>query len=264
MRQKVKQISFQAEGFTIVNPVTPASESHGAVISALHKAAMHATGLCMGMFRTTITAMTAFAALGAAPAMADLACGSLLMPAGQLKQVSRGITAHHSGLDLVAPPGSPARAAAAGTVVFAQTYFAYGLMVDIDHGSGVVTRYAHLSGFGPGIRPGVRVAAGQQIGQVGRTGRATTNHIHFEVRINGRPVDPKPYLSLAACTPRTPTVRIEEARAPGAPYAPGFARPQAQLADAQAARSTAPAFTGPAASGPMDRQSDARPGGLLD
>ena len=241
--------------------MTPFQESHVAVIGALHKAAMHATGLCMGMFRTTIAAMMASVALGAAPAMADLACGSLLMPAGQLKEVSRGITSHHSGLDLVAPHGSPARAAAAGTVVFAQTYFAYGLMVDIDHGSGVVTRYAHLSGFAPGLRPGTRVAAGQQIGQVGRTGRATTNHIHFEVRINGRPVDPKPYLSLANCTPRTPTVRIEEARAPAAPYSPGFARPgQApQLADAQSARSFIAV-----PSGPLDRRVDARPGGLLD
>jgi hypothetical protein len=74
-------------------------------------------------------------------------------------------------------------------------------------------------------------------------------------------VDPKPYLSLANCTPRTPTVRIEEARAPTAPYSPGFARPgQApQLADAQSARSFIAV-----PSGPLDRRVDARPGGLLD
>lgn len=203
----------------------------------------------MGLLRTTLAAMMAFSGIGAAPALADLACGSLLMPAGQLKEVSRGVTGHHSGLDLVAPHGSPARAARAGTVVFAQTYYAYGLMVDIDHGSGVVTRYAHLSAFAPNLRPGTQVAAGQVIGQVGRTGRATTAHIHFEVRVGGRPVDPKPYLSLAACTPRTPTVRIEEARArPNIPYTPGFAAPQ--MADAQAARSVI--------------RPDARPGGLLD
>ena len=67
-------------------------------------------------------------------AHADLACGSLLMPAGQLKEVSRGITQHHSGLALVAPHGSPLRAAAAGTVVAAPPYIAYGLLVDLDHG----------------------------------------------------------------------------------------------------------------------------------
>jgi hypothetical protein len=147
-------------------------------------------------------------ALFVAPAHADLACGSLLMPAGQLKQVSRGITAHHSGLDLVAPHGSPLRAAAAGTVVAAHSYYAYGLLVDVDHGNGVLTRYAHMADFARGIRPGAQVQAGQLLGSVGRTGRATTAHVHFEVRINGRAVDPKPYLSLAACTARTPTVSL--------------------------------------------------------
>jgi hypothetical protein len=225
----------------------------------------------MGRIHAFVTATAAFVAWGAAPARADLACGSLLMPAGQLKQVSRGLVGHHSGLDLVAPHGSPARAAAPGTVVLAQAYFAYGLMVDIDHGGGVVTRYAHLSAFAPGLRPGTRVAAGQQIGQVGRTGRATTDHIHFEVRINGRPMDPKPYLSLAACTPRTPSVRFEEARAPDRPYAPGFAPPSPQsrpaspyLADAQAARTLTPPFAGALGSGPMDRRAGPRPGGLLE
>jgi len=191
--------------------------------------------------------------MAVAPAAhADLACGSLLMPAGQLKEVSRGITAHHSGLDLVAPRGSPLRAAAAGTVIAAQPYFAYGLLIDIAHGNGVVTRYAHLSAFAPGIRPGTPVAAGQLIGQVGRTGRATTDHVHFEVRIDGRPVDPKPYLSLAACTPRTPTIRFDAARATPA-------SPTTQLADAQSARAV---VARPQGDG--DRRVDARPGGLLD
>jgi hypothetical protein len=185
----------------------------------------------------------------ATPAAADLACGSLVMPAGQLKQVSRGITRHHSGLDLVAPLGSPARAAAPGTVVAAQRYYAYGLIVDVDHGGGVLTRYAHLAGFAPGIRPGTPVQAGQVIGQVGRTGRATTAHIHFEVRVNGRAVDPKPYLSLANCTPNTPSVRFETASGP----APGAAR--TSVAEAGGTRAPVPA-SAPAFEG--------RPGGLLE
>jgi hypothetical protein len=203
-------------------------------------------------------------ALFVAPAHADLACGSLLMPAGQLKQVSRGITAHHSGLDLVAPHGSPLRAAAAGTVVAAHSYYAYGLLVDVDHGNGVLTRYAHMADFARGIRPGAQVQAGQLLGSVGRTGRATTAHVHFEVRINGRAVDPKPYLSLAACTARTPTVRFDEARArsPGAPVG------DAQLADAQLADAVAARRLSPVARGPLDRREsdrgDGRPGGLLD
>ena len=187
------------------------------------------------------------------PARADLECGSLMMPAGQLKEVSRGVSEHHSGLDLVAPHGSPLRAAAGGTVIAAQPYFAYGLLVDIDHGNGVVTRYGHMSAFAPGIRPGTQVAAGQLIGQVGRTGRATTPHVHFEVRLNGRPVDPKPYLSLAACTARTPTARFDEARAGTAPAAP-------LVADALAARNVAAQAPRASASPSLD----ARPGGLLD
>lgn len=214
----------------------------------------------MEMLRTTLASAAILAGIGAAPARADLACGSLLMPAGQLKEVSRGITDHHSGLDLVAPHGSPLRAASGGTVVFAQTYFAYGLMVDIAHGNGVVTRYAHMADFAPGLRPGTEVAAGQLIGHVGRTGRATTAHVHFEVRILGKPVDPKPYLSLAACSRATPTVRIEEARAkPSAPYLPGFAMPQ--VADAVAARNVVPSANSIVRN---DRRTDARPGGLLD
>jgi hypothetical protein len=206
----------------------------------------------MNPFRIALAMMAlASTALASAPARADLACGSLLMPAGQLKQVSRGVSGHHSGLDLVAPHGSPLRAAAAGTVIAARPYFAYGLLVDIDHGGGVMTRYAHMTGFAPGIRPGARVAAGQLLGQVGRTGRATTAHVHFEVRIGGRVVDPKPYLSLGACTARTPTVRFQQANAP----APGAA----QVADAP----RAPAVTAPARA-PLDRREDGRPGGLLD
>ena len=143
-------------------------------------------------------------------ARAELACGSLLMPAAQLKEVSRGITGHHTGLDLIAPHGSPLRSSGAGTVVAAHDYYGYGLMVDLDHGNGVLTRYAHMASFAPGIRPGTKVAAGQLLGQVGRTGRTTTAHVHFEVRINGRAVDPKPYLSLATCTPRTLSVRKSE------------------------------------------------------
>jgi hypothetical protein len=202
----------------------------------------------MKYFLATL-AVIASAPLAATPAAADLACGSLLMPAGQLKQVSRGITRHHSGLDLVAPHGSPARAAAPGIVVAAQRYYAYGLIVDIDHGGGVLTRYAHLATFAPSIRPGAPVQAGQVIGTVGRTGRATTAHIHFEVRVNGRAVDPKPYLSLANCGPSLPTARFDVASGP----APGAARTSV----AEAPRAPSPV----AASAPTI---EGRPGGLLE
>src|SRR5580692_8365064 len=141
-------------------------------------------------------------------------CGRMLMPAVQLRELSRGFSAHHSGVDLMAPYGSPIRAAAGGTVVYAGWYYAYGNIVDIQHADGVVTRYAHMSTFAPGIARGTPVSAGEIIGKIGTTGRAHGAHVHFEMRINGHPVDPQPYLSAGTCpAPPTPPL-VEEARAP--------------------------------------------------
>ncbi len=136
------------------------------------------------------------------------------MPAAELKYISRGFGHGHTGLDMMAPQGSPIRAAAGGTVVYAGWYFAYGNIVDIAHADGVVTRYAHMSAFAPGIHPGVPVAEGQVIGKVGHTGRAHGPHVHFEVRVNGHPVDPRPFLALAPCPDGMAAEPIEEARLP--------------------------------------------------
>ena len=138
------------------------------------------------------------------------------MPPANLREISRGFSAHHSGIDLMAPYGSPIRAAAGGTVVYAGWYFAYGRIVDIQHADGVVTRYAHMADFAPGIAPGTPVSAGQTIGRVGTTGRAHGAHVHFEVRLNGHAVDPKPYLGLAACTGVPASEPLESAAAPPA------------------------------------------------
>ena len=140
-------------------------------------------------------------------------CGQMLMPAAALREVSRGFRAGHAGIDLMAPHGSPIRAAAAGSVIYAGWYYAYGNIVDIRHSDGVVTRYAHMSAFGPGISPGAGVNAGDEIGKVGATGRATGAHIHFEVRLGGRAVDPRPYLALASCDGTNPREEILEAYA---------------------------------------------------
>lgn len=136
------------------------------------------------------------------------------MPPTDLKYISRGFSSGHSGVDLMAPMGSPIRAAAGGTVVYAGWYFAYGKIVDIQHDDGLVTRYAHMSAFAPGIAAGKPVAAGGIIGAVGMTGRAHGAHVHFEVRIGGRAVDPKPYLALGGCTPMPQREPLEEAQAP--------------------------------------------------
>ncbi len=160
---------------------------------------------------------TLLLALTAAPAavMAAAPCGDMTMPAPGLKTVGRGYTGHHSGIDLLAPYGSPVRAAAAGTVIFAGRYFGYGNMIDMRHHDGVVTRYGHLSHFVPTLHPGTTVHSGELMGYVGATGRATTSHLHFEVRVDGRAVDPKPALALATCQqPKIPRETIEVARAP--------------------------------------------------
>lgn len=104
---------------------------------------------------------------------------------------TRGL-AMHTGLDMRAEHGTAARATAAGRVTAAEYGGGYGNMVEIDHGQGFVTRYAHLASYA--VVPGQRVQAGAVIGRVGSTGRSTGNHLHYEVRIDGQAVDPERFL----------------------------------------------------------------------
>jgi murein DD-endopeptidase MepM/ murein hydrolase activator NlpD len=99
----------------------------------------------------------------------------------------------HEGIDIAASTGTPIRAAAAGTVIYAGWLGGYGNLTVIDHGGGVATAYGHQSGFAAGN--GAYVAQGQVIGYVGNTGHSTGPHLHFEVRVNGVPQDPLGYLS---------------------------------------------------------------------
>ena len=101
----------------------------------------------------------------------------------------------HPGLDFKGPYGAPIYAAAPGVVSFVGQRSGYGNCVEIDHGNGLVTRYAHMSGFR--TVQGKPVLAGEVIGLIGSTGRSTGPHLHFEVRINDRPVNPRPFLEAA-------------------------------------------------------------------
>ncbi len=103
-----------------------------------------------------------------------------------------GRLARHEGIDFTAPPGSPIHSAGGGVVIAAENHPAYGLMVDIDHGKGLVTRYAHAQKLL--VKQGDVVKQGQVIAEVGSTGRSTGPHLHFEVRVNGEAVDPLQYL----------------------------------------------------------------------
>jgi murein DD-endopeptidase MepM/ murein hydrolase activator NlpD len=98
----------------------------------------------------------------------------------------------HAGIDIAVPYGTPIHAAAAGTVVIAGWVGGYGNYTCIDHGGGMATCYAHQSSFA--VSTGASVGQGQVIGYVGSTGHSFGPHLHFEVRINGNPVDPLGYL----------------------------------------------------------------------
>jgi murein DD-endopeptidase MepM/ murein hydrolase activator NlpD len=102
------------------------------------------------------------------------------------------IPGRHPGIDLHASYGDPIYACRAGTVVSAGWEGGYGNAVVIDHGGGMATLYAHQSRMA--VSAGQQVSAGQVIGYIGSTGDSTGPHLHFEVRINGNPVDPAPYL----------------------------------------------------------------------
>jgi murein DD-endopeptidase MepM/ murein hydrolase activator NlpD len=86
-------------------------------------------------------------------------------------------------------------ASAAGRVVRAERFGAYGMTIDIDHGRGLMTRYAHLSRINVAI--GDRVEMGERIGAMGSTGRSTGTHLHYEIRVDGQPVNPRPFVESA-------------------------------------------------------------------
>lgn len=106
-----------------------------------------------------------------------------------------GRPALHTGIDLRDDYGAPVRATAGGTVVAAGPNGGYGYMVEVDHGDGLATRYAHLSAISVAV--GQQLAAGAPVGRVGSTGRSTGPHLHYEVRMDGEPVDPARFLRAA-------------------------------------------------------------------
>jgi murein DD-endopeptidase MepM/ murein hydrolase activator NlpD len=96
----------------------------------------------------------------------------------------------HNGIDFAAPTGTPIRATGDGVVQFIGTQGGYGKTIILRHPNNITTLFAHQSRFAQGLRQGDRVSQGQVIGFVGSTGWSTGPHLHYEFRINGKPVDP--------------------------------------------------------------------------
>ena len=129
------------------------------------------------------------------PVSAPLESYQLGSPFGVRGDPINGHSSYHTGIDLQAPYMSPVYATAAGTVTYSGYRDDYGKVVEIDHGNGIATRYAHL--HRQTVSVGQRVAAHSQIGFLGSTGRATGPHVHYEVLVNGEPQDPAKFLGLA-------------------------------------------------------------------
>ncbi len=119
-----------------------------------------------------------------------IAEGIISSPFGWRVHPLLGYRRLHAGVDYAAPKGTPIFAAGNGIIEKAGVSSGYGNMIEIRHANGYETVYGHQSAFAKGIAPGVPVHQGQVIGYVGSTGLSTGPHVHFEVRINGQPVDP--------------------------------------------------------------------------
>lgn len=129
----------------------------------------------------------------AAPSLWPVA-GRISSPFGdtRLSNASGG-TRPHKGIDIAAPPGTPIVAPADGTVTFAGKEAEYGRLICLDHGHGFTTMYGHLQELL--VQIGEKVSKGQILGKVGHSGNSTGPHLHYEVRIDGTPVNPVPFLS---------------------------------------------------------------------
>ena len=130
--------------------------------------------------------------LAAIPTSKPAAITAMTSNFGYRRDPFTGEGAMHSGIDFHGPSGTPILAASDGRISFAGTKGGYGNCIEITHSGGIVTRYAHMRRLI--ARIGQKVARGQEIGEMGSTGRSTGTHLHFEVRLNGQAVNPAKFL----------------------------------------------------------------------
>lgn len=134
-------------------------------------------------------------ALAGIPQVVPATAQNITSGFGYRRDPFNGRGAMHSGIDFRGAIGSPIFAAAGGRVTHAGWKSGYGKAVEVTHGNGILTRYAHLSRID--VKPGQLLEAGATLGGLGSTGRSTGPHLHFEVRINDRAVNPRPFLEAA-------------------------------------------------------------------
>jgi murein DD-endopeptidase MepM/ murein hydrolase activator NlpD len=165
--------------------LTAARDQYEAAVAALEAESARIQGLIQG------TGSTGSGQIGGE--LAWPTAGAIVSGFGYRTHPIYGTTRFHSGVDIDGACGQPIFAAEDGTVLSAGSNGGYGLATVVDHGNGLSTLYGHQSSLG--VSSGQRVERGQQIGLVGTTGLSTGCHLHFEVRVNGEPVDPVPYLT---------------------------------------------------------------------
>lgn len=149
------------------------------------------------------------------PTQKPVAMGGLGSAFGWRIDPFTGRSALHTGLDFQAATGTPILAAAGGVVVTQEMHPAYGHMVEVDHGSNLVTRYAHASKVL--VKKGDLVKRGQKIAEVGSTGRSTGAHLHFEVLVQGVFQDPQKFLNAGQRVPSTKTAALAPVKTPANP-----------------------------------------------
>ncbi|MBV1689356.1 M23 family metallopeptidase [Novosphingobium sp. G106] len=130
---------------------------------------------------------------GTMPASMPVAAYGITSGFGMRQHPILGVWRSHAGLDLAASYGSPIVATSDGMVSTAGWQGGYGLLVTLDHGGGLQTRYGHMSRLN--VEPGQQVRKGSVIGYVGSSGLATGPHLHYEIRLNGQPINPTTHLN---------------------------------------------------------------------
>ncbi len=182
----------QGRGGPYVPVVQPSLEQLQAVVSGLDEAAdVHTDLFTLYESRLLESRLVALMIPSSPPVRGVVGSGF-----GFRTDPFNGRAALHTGLDFPADVGTPIEAAAGGIVVAAEWHPAYGHMLEIDHGNGLLTRYAHCSRLE--VPLGAVVKRGQLVARVGNTGRSTGSHLHFEVLVDGVPQNPARFLAGAA------------------------------------------------------------------